>query len=315
MSPPIQPFKLTLLAAAALALAGCAGDMAGGFGEAPARPKTIVVTDFLISSEVTVIDRGFTARLERKVGGLPTYERKPRTIARVNDEIVASILASLREAGLDAQPGSEDGLTLNDKALMVKGRLRPLNPVSEAKSKQVGFGIGRSGVVAEMTLSYFSGGGRRQLLTFIADAKDAAKPPAGKQAAARNAAIAAALTEEKTVAVPLSPDVEAQARRLGRAVGEKIVAYAKEKGWLNKPEAEATEPTETVKLPQPKLEAKPEAKRAPPKQAAAKPAAKPAAPKSTAAPKSAAQKPSPKRVDAPEDEEPPDTEVPSEKKK
>ena len=116
------------------------------------------------------------------------------------------------------------------------------------------------------------------------------------------------------MAVPLSTDVEAQARRLGRAVGEKIVAYAKEKGWLNKPEAEATEPTETVKLPQPKLEAKPEAKQAPPKQAAAKPAAKPAAPKSTAAPKSAAQKPSPKRVDAPEDEEPPDTEVPSEKK-
>jgi hypothetical protein len=313
MRLPTQPFKLTLVAAAALALAGCAGDMAGGFGEAPARPKTIVVTDFLISSEVTVIDRGFTARLERKVGAYPTHERKPRTVARVNDEIVASIIASLREAGLDAQPGSEDALSLNDRALVVKGRLRPLNPVSEAKSKQIGFGTGRGGVVAEMTLSSFSGGGRRQLLTFIADAKDAGKPPAGKQAAARNAAIGAALTEEKAAAEKLSPDVEAQTRRLGRAVGEKIVAFAREKGWLEKPESgEAAPAAQGEEKPEaksePKSEAKPVPKPAPKQAAARKPAAKPAAPKS------AAQKPSSKRVDAPENEEPPDTEVPDEKK-
>ena len=30
----------------------------------------------------------------------------------------------------------------------------------------------------------------------------------------------------------LSPDVEAQARSLGRAAGEKIVAFACEQGWL-----------------------------------------------------------------------------------
>jgi hypothetical protein len=311
MIPPTQRFNLICLAAAALALAGCAGGgMAGGFGEAPAKPKSTVVTDFLISSEVTVIDRGFTARLERKVGGLPTYERKPRTVARVNDEIVASILTTLREAGLDAQPGSEDALTLKDQVLVVKGRLRPLNPVGEAKSKQIGFGAGRSGVVAEMTLSYFSSGGNKQLLSFIADAKDAGKPPAGKQAAARNAAIATALTEEKAAPEKLSSDVEAQTRRLGRAVGEKIVAYAKEKGWLGKPEdGEAAPEATPMRMPPSRPEKKPKADKPAPKQtAASKSAARPAAPKS------AAQKPSSRRVDAPENEEPPDTVVPGEKK-
>ena len=85
-----------------------------------------------------------------------------------------------------------------------------------------------------MTVSYFSGGGKKQLLTFSADAKGAGKPPAGKQAAARNAAIAAVLAAEKGAPEKLSPDVEAQARRLGRAVGEKVVAYRQGAGLAGK---------------------------------------------------------------------------------
>ena len=42
-------------AVAALALAGCAS-MGGGFGGAPPRPKTVVVTDFVLSSDVVVLD-------------------------------------------------------------------------------------------------------------------------------------------------------------------------------------------------------------------------------------------------------------------
>ena len=237
---------------AALALAGCAGTggpLLGGFAGAQARPKTIVVSDFLLSSDVSVIDRGFTARLEHKSGGLATTDRKPRTIERVNDEIVASIVATLREAGLEAQPGSEDALTLNDDALVVSGRLRPGDLGSAAKNKQIGFGAGRSGVVADMTVSSFSSRGKQQLLSFSADAAGAGKPPVGKQAAARNAAIAAVLSAEKAAPERLSPDVEVQARRIGRAAGDRIVAYAKEQGWLGSAEAGADV---QVKLPKPK---------------------------------------------------------------
>ena len=100
--------RFIFIGSAALALAGCAGDgTQGAFGGAPARPKTIMVSDFVLSPDVAIVDRGYTARLERKVGSFPTFERKPRTIERVNDEIVASIIATLREAGLDAQPGNE----------------------------------------------------------------------------------------------------------------------------------------------------------------------------------------------------------------
>ena len=289
MSPSTQRFIAFGLGIAALALAGCAntGGMTGLFGEAETRPKTILVADFVTSPEVEAIDRGFSARMDRKGINYPILERKRRTLGRVNDEIVATIVATLREAGLDAYPGSEEGLTLNDEAAVVNGRLHAGEQGGPAKIKQIGFGTGRGIVVTDITVSYFSGGGKKQLLAFDADAKGAGKPPVGKQAAAHNAAIAAALAEEKAAPERLSPDVEAQARRLGRAASVKIAAYAKEQGWLEKPAGTEAQQAEQVKLPEPKPELK---------QVAAK--------------KPAAQKPAAKRPDAPEDEEPPDTDVP-----
>lgn len=248
---------------AALALAGCANSGGMQFGDAPGRPKTILVSDFVLSSDVAVIDRGYTARLERKIGGFPTHERKPRTIERVNDEIVASIIATVREVGLDAQPGSEDALKLSDDVLIIGGRLRPSDLAAVAKNKPAIFGTGR--VTADMTVSTFSGRGKKQLLTFSADAKDAGKPLTGKPAAARNAAIAEALAAQKSPPEKLSTDVETPARRIGRAVGEKIVAYAKGQGWLEKPaeageaQPEAQAEERPVRMPPPRPGSKPDA--------------------------------------------------------
>jgi hypothetical protein len=91
MVPPIH--RLFILTIAALGIAGCASGGPDAFGSAAARPKSIIVSDFVLSSDVAIIDRGYTARLERKIGGFPTHERKTRTIERVNDEIVASMWA------------------------------------------------------------------------------------------------------------------------------------------------------------------------------------------------------------------------------
>jgi outer membrane murein-binding lipoprotein Lpp len=247
--------------AAALALAGCTST-AGGLGNPLPRLKTVVVTDFAMAPDLVLLDRGYTARLEHKSGALQTSERKPRTVERVNDEIVASIVATLREAGLEAQPGSEDTLTLNDEALVVGGRLRPGEQGSVGKNKPIGFAVGHGGVVAEMTVSYFSSRGKQQLLRFSADAKGAGKPLAGKQAKAYTDAIAAVLKTENGSPEKLSPDVEVQARRIGRAAGDRIVAYAKERGWLEKPEGGDAEAA--VKLPNPKPAQKPAKKPAKP---------------------------------------------------
>ncbi|MGH6666033.1 MAG: hypothetical protein ACREB2_14215 [Pseudolabrys sp.] len=275
--------RFIVIGLAALALTGCAGTGGlQGLGGTPARPKTIMVADFVLSSDVAIVDRGYTARLERKVGAFPTFERKPRTIERVNDELVASIIATLREAGLDAQPGNEDSLKLGDEALLVGGRIRPSSLRALANGKPVVFGSGR--VAVDVTVSAFSSSGKKPLFNFIADTQGAGKAPAGKEAAARNAAITEALAAQKAPPEKLSPNVEVPARQLGRAAGDKIVAYAKEQGWLTAPEgveaqtSEAQpEPEQRVRLPDPKPPQRPARRVAQPAQA--DPQAEPGQPK------------------------------------
>jgi hypothetical protein len=259
MIRPTRRFTFLAIGLAALLLAGCAGsDLQGAFGSKPATPKAIYVSDFVVSSDVDTIDRGFSIRMDRKGGNYPILERKRRTLGRVNDEIVATIVATLREAGLNAQPGNEDALTLSDNALIVTGRLRPTSLSDLAKGKPVVFGTGRPGnVSADMTVSYFSGRGKKQLTTFNVDTRGAGKLPVGKQAAAFNAGIAESLVAEKALPERLSPDIEGAARRLGRAAGEKIVAYVKGQGWLTPPEAAEAQPAgeeQRVRMPDPRPE-------------------------------------------------------------
>lgn len=252
--------RILTACAAALLVAGCvdtnsnlASSGLGASGSSSPRPKTIVVSDFVVAPEVLLIDRGYTARLERKIGAFPTHERKPRTIDRVNDEIVASIVATLREAGLDAQPGAEEGLKASSDAVVVTGRLRPSD--SNAKKNEAGIGGGKSNVTADMTMSTFSSLGKRELLTFSAQAD--AKLPSGKAASANNSEISSVLGSLEGAKEKLSADVEAAARKLGRAAGERIVSYAKVQGWLNRPEgegavAEAPKPASAKPKQQPK---------------------------------------------------------------
>jgi hypothetical protein len=277
-----------IIGALALGVAGCAGGnpMLGG---APARPKSVIVSDFLAAAEVAAIDRGFSTRQEAKGGNFPILERRQRTLSRVNDEIIATIIATLHEAGLEAAPGSEQGLSFGDNVVLVTGRLGPPDKIKPSQMREVGFGPGRGKVVADMTLTQISHGSKEKLTTFAAEPGRKAGPT-GKAAAARNAEIAEGLVAEKTAPEKLSPDVEAQARRLGQAIGDQIVVFAKEKGWMAKPEGEAATPQatsqESVKLP----EAKPEPK----------PAGKPAQKKTEKKPAAAAKPAEPDKPDAPD---------------
>ena len=50
--------------------------------------------------------------------------------------------------------------------------------------------------------------------------------------AARNAEIAGVVASTGSPNERLSPDVEVPARRLGRAIADRVLVYAKEQGWL-----------------------------------------------------------------------------------
>jgi hypothetical protein len=235
------PLTALHLTAAALLLGGCTiyNGLQSGAATTEPKPKIVLVSDFTFASDVVAVDRGYTARLERKIGTYPAHERRQRTTDRVNDEIVATIVAGLREAGLEAQPGSEDAVTLDQSAFVVSGSLRPAEPVTAKNKNSFGFGAGRGHVAAAISASLFSAGSKRQVLTFDVEPTAVKREPAvlPKVAAARNAEIAGIVASAGSPNERLSPDVEAPARRLGRAIADRVLVYAKEQGWLT-PRAE-----------------------------------------------------------------------------
>ncbi len=230
---PVQLF----ICLTTLAVAGCANtavqEAQTPAGGAPPRPKVVLVNDLVFSPDVVVVDRDFAARLESKLGTMTGDIVKAITAKRVNDEIVATIIVLVGAAGLTARPGSPEELTPKNGALVITGRLHAVDQGSRQQHNPVGFGAGRS-VVADMTVSDVSEGTEKQSFTFTAPAQSEGQSGAaitGPAAAALSAAITTVLAAKSAPDVNLSPDVEAQARRLGRAAADRIIAYAGQQGW------------------------------------------------------------------------------------
>jgi hypothetical protein len=247
--------RTNLFMLVALAVAGCANTGAqrtqASIADTLSRPKTVLVYDFAFSPDVVVTDREFSARLERQIGDLSIS--KDLAAKRVNDEIVVTIATILRdEAGLNAQPGSEESSAIKSGALVIAGQLHAVGQGNRPQRRPVNFGTG-GGVVADITVSQVSEGVEKRLLAFTAQAQNGRQHRAaitGPAAAARNAAIVAALGAKSALAVKLSPNLEAQARELARAIADKIIAYALQQGWVNKAD-----------LPEPPTDAQPTKKR------------------------------------------------------
>jgi len=233
-----------------LIVAGCANTSVPGTptsaGDAPQRPKTVLVNDLVIAPDVAMVDRDLVARLESKFGNdLTSDVIKSLGAKRVNDEIVATIIVIVRAAGLQAQPGSQGELTPKNGALVIAGRLHAVDQGNRPQRSPVGFGTGSS-VVADMTVSQVSEGPEQQLLSFTVQTPSGRQPDAMITGPAADDAITAVMAAKSAPDVKLSPDVEMQARGLGHAVADKIIAYAAQQGW----------PVNAV-LPPPPGEAKP----------------------------------------------------------
>jgi hypothetical protein len=217
----------------ALAVAGCGitGNQMPqtSTGGVSSRPKTVLIYDLVFSPEVAVVDREFTARVNREIGDIAVSSQL--VAKRVNAEIVATIITILRdEAGLNSRMGIEDDPAFKDTALIVTGQVQAADRGSRSQRTSVNFG---GDVVADIIISRVSEGTKAQLFTFTTQAQKGAAFT-GLAAATHSAAIKQVLAGESVPTQNLSPDIESHARRLGRAVADKITAYAMQQGWINK---------------------------------------------------------------------------------
>jgi hypothetical protein len=168
----------------ALVISGCASNNAQvaqtSAAGPPPRPKVVLVNDFLVAPDVTVVDREFFTRLESKFGHPSNDVVKAIAVRRVNDEVVAEIIAILRfEAGLNARTGGNAEIASKYGTLVIAGELHAVEQGKGPERAPVAFGAGA--VVADMTVSQVSGSTPTQLLTFTAQA------PSGRRAGAKPA--------------------------------------------------------------------------------------------------------------------------------
>ena len=234
-----------------LAVAGCASNSvqqaSSPAGSAPPRPQTVIVNDLVFAPDVAVFDRDFAVRLESKLGTMTGDVVKAITAKRVEDEIVATVVVLVGAVGFNARPAKPDEAPPKN-ALIINGRVHAPDQNNRQPRNPVSFGTGSS-VVADITVSQVAAGTEGQLLTFTTQAESARRP----EGAALSAAIATVLAAKSAPDVNLSPGVEAEARGLGRAIADKIVAYAEQQGWATKsyslPPSEETKPVPTAARP------------------------------------------------------------------
>ncbi|MEX0840792.1 MAG: DUF4410 domain-containing protein [Xanthobacteraceae bacterium] len=216
-------------------------NMSSMFVSGLARPEMIVVSDLEISPNVVLLDKGFAAQIQRRLGKLPPEQMREQLAARVNQEIVVSMVMTLTEDGFAAREGGKE-TTLTDKpVLLVSGKVRAIDQGNRTRRAVIGLGAGKSEVAADIAVSHVSPSGKKEVLAFAAEAESGMRPGAAVTApvsAPRGAATVAAAAAGGAISEKLSADVEAHARRLGQAAARRIIAYAAEQGWTAQPAAQ-----------------------------------------------------------------------------
>lgn len=234
--------KVTGWAAVALAaafLAGCSTANTGNFsvfGGSLSKPQVILVGDFEIPPNAVALDGGMAARLKRSMKGASQDAMRAEIGRRVSGVIAETVVANLRAAGIEALPGSRQLAIEGQTTLVVGGRVRAIDEGNRMRRSVIGFGAGKSKVIADVQVTHLSPGESKDVLSFTAEAESASKPGAVARAPIGGAvAVAGAVTG--LAAERLSADVEAQARRIGDAVSQRLIGFATEQGWVSKPAA------------------------------------------------------------------------------
>ena len=193
-----------------------------------ARPQLIVVEDFNPPAGGAALDQGVRARLGRVLkGGDGTGERQAEA-AKTADALARALVQHLIEEGLPAVRGNTAASTGGGPVMIVTGQLLRVDEGNATRRNLIGFGAGKSDVVADVEVYMAEPGETPRLVqSFTADAQSGRKP--GAAATAGAGAATGRLAETAAVGVGtsaaselLSATTEADAQRMGKEIAKKI---------------------------------------------------------------------------------------------
>jgi len=220
-----------VLAALALGCASTSVEQTRRAGALP-KPDRILVRNFAVTMADIELDRGIGPTIARDATGEVEGGGQVKLGRAAADALADELTKKLREAGLPAQR-STGRVALTPTTAVISGKFLTLDEGNQTMRTLVGFGAGAS-QVRTRTQVWMDG----QLVAEAeTEAKSGKKPGAavtlGAGAAMGTAATAAALAAATTgVSELLLTSVQADARRTGSEIADRILRAYRERGWL-----------------------------------------------------------------------------------
>lgn len=235
MTKSSASFARTLVpACAALALvAGCASTSVTQTRQAGVLPEPdrVLVRDFALTLAQVDLDSGLGPTVWREAAGEVRGSEEQQIGRAAATALAEALTAKLVDAGVPAER-SHGRVALTPRTLVIAGKFLTLDEGNQTMRVLVGFGAGAS-EVRTRTQAWMDG----QLvaeaeMTSKSGKKPGAAATLGAGAALGTVATAAAVTAATTGASELFlTSVQADARRTGEEIAERILRAYRERGW------------------------------------------------------------------------------------
>jgi hypothetical protein len=215
---------------------GCAGaKVSTGRRAVPdaeiARPSTIVVHDFAVSSSEVVAD---TFGPEFTSGPGDTSERAILGQNTAN-ALAEKLVAELRDRGIRAERASSNSAP-PVSALVIKGQFVTVDEGDRMKRMTIGLGAGTSHLIARVQVYQMTERGLRRIVQAEAKAHGSKMPgmavPMVGGAAMGTLAVSAAISGGMNIIKEGRASMDADAGRMAEEIAERAEAFYKRQGWL-----------------------------------------------------------------------------------
>lgn len=196
------------------------------------QPDRVLVRDFAVTLNQVELDSGFGPTVWREAAGEVGGSEEQKIGRAASNALAAALTEKLVKAGIPAER-SRGRAALTPRTLVIAGKFLTVDEGSQTMRVLVGFGAGAS-EVRTRAQAWMNG-------QLVAEAETTArsgkKPGAavtlGAGAALGTAATAAAVTTAATAGSELFlTSVQADARRTGEEIADRVIRAYRERGWL-----------------------------------------------------------------------------------
>jgi hypothetical protein len=195
-------------------------------------PDRVLVRDFAVTLAEVEMDSGFGPTVWREAEGEVDGSQEQELGRAASRALSEAMVEKLVKAGIPAEH-SRGRVSLTPRTLVIAGKFLTMDEGNQTLRVLVGFGAGAS-QVRTRAQAWMNG---ELVAEAETTAKSGKKPGAaatlGAGAAAGTVATAAAVTTAMTGATELfATSVEADARRTGEEIADRIIRAYRERGWL-----------------------------------------------------------------------------------